>query len=89
MRSGLRLVTVVVSLVALQTLVWAQTGTTSLRGTVTDKSGATVAQAKVRLTNPERGLERTTTSGPTGEFEFLQLQPTTYQLNVEMTGFRK
>ena len=89
MRSGLRLVTVVVSLVALQTLVWAQTGTTSLRGTVTDKSGATVAQAKVRLTNPERGLERTTTSGPTGEFEFLQLQPNTYQLNVEMTGFRK
>ena len=89
MRSGLRLVTVIVSLVALQTLVWAQTGTTSLRGTVTDKSGATVAQAKVRLTNPERGLERTTTSGPTGEFEFLQLQPNTYQLNVEMTGFRK
>src|ERR1700719_837359 len=89
MRSGLRLVTVIVSLVALQTLVWAQTGTTSLRGTVTDKSGATVAQAKVRLTNPERGLERTTTSGPTGEFEFLQLQPNTYQLNVEMTGFAK
>jgi hypothetical protein len=68
---------------------WSQTGTTSLRGTVTDKTGAAVPNAKITLHNPERGLERSTTSGPTGGYEFRQLQPGMYELTVEMKGFRK
>jgi hypothetical protein len=68
---------------------WSQTGTTSLRGTVTDKTGAAVPNAKITLHNPERGLERSITSGPTGGYEFRQLQPGTYELTVEMKGFRK
>ena len=68
---------------------WSQTGTTSLRGTITDKTGATVANATVTLRNPGRGLERSTASGPTGGYEFLQLQPGTYELTVEMRGFRR
>jgi hypothetical protein len=67
-------------------LVWAQS-TTSLRGTVTDPSGAAVANAKVTLANAERAIERTTTTGQTGGYEFLQLPPGTYQLSVEATGF--
>ena len=71
------------------TLVWPQTGTTSLRGSVTDTSGAAIAGAKVTLSNPERGFNRVTISGQTGEYEFIQLPPSTYQLTVELTGFRK
>jgi hypothetical protein len=75
--------------VAVNCLVWAQTGTTSLRGTVSDKSGAAITGAKVTLSDPERGFTRTTTSGQTGEYEFIQLPPRTYLLTVEMTGFRR
>jgi Carboxypeptidase regulatory-like domain len=71
------------------TFSWAQSSTTSLRGTVTDSSGAAVAAAKVTLASPERSIERTATSGAVGGYEFLQLLPGTYQLTVEMAGFRK
>jgi hypothetical protein len=47
-----------VSLFALSNLVWAQSSTTSLRGTVTDASGAAVSRAKVSLSNPERAIEK-------------------------------
>jgi hypothetical protein len=67
----------------------AQTGTTSLHGTVLDKSHAVVVGAKVTLLNSAQGLERDATSSPTGEFEFLALPPGTYALTVERDGFNK
>jgi hypothetical protein len=76
-------------LLALSAIVFAQSGTTSLRGTVTDPSQAAVSGAKVTLANPERGFTRTVTTGDSGSYEFLQLQPGTYQLTVEVAGFRK
>jgi hypothetical protein len=70
-------------------LIVGQTGTSSLRGTVTDKSAATVAGAKVRVVNSGQALERATESGSSGEFEFPGLPPGTYTLTVEKDGFRK
>lgn len=67
----------------------AQTATTSVRGVVADSTGATVANAKVTIANPERGFEKTTTTGSTGGYEFLQLSPATYTLSVEAAGFRR
>ena len=67
---------------------WAQSGTTSLRGTVLDKSGAAVKADKIMLNSNERAFSRTTSSGSTGEFEFLQLPPGTYSLRVEVAGFK-
>src|SRR5437588_4644310 len=68
---------------------WAQTGTTSLRGTVTDKTGAAVVGAKVTVSNQGLGLTRESTTGTTGEYEVLALPPGTYVLTVEMRSFRK
>src|SRR5215467_2046747 len=68
---------------------FAQTGTTSLRGTVTDKSGGAIAGAAVTLANPVQSLLRKTETGKNGEYEFLALPPGTYQLTVEKEGFRK
>jgi hypothetical protein len=68
---------------------WAQTGTTSLRGTVTDKSGAAVGDAKVTLTNPAQAFTRETTTKATGDYEFLSLPPGTYTLTIEHAGFQK
>ena len=67
----------------------AQSGTTSLRGTITDATSAAVRGATVTLLNPERAITRSVTSGENGDYEFRQLQPGAYQLTVEMTGFRK
>src|SRR5215472_8816199 len=68
--------------------VWAQTGTTSLRGTVLDKSGAAIVGAKVQLVSPAQALEREIKTNETGAYEFVALPPGTYALRVEMAGFR-
>ena len=68
---------------------WAQTGTTSVRGTVTDKTGATIAGAKVTVSNAGQGLHRETVTDGTGAYEFLALSPGGYSLTVESKGFRK
>lgn len=67
----------------------AQTGTTSLRGVVTDKSGAIVVGAKVTLSNPAQAVQRDVRTGSAGEYEFTALTPGTFTLSIEMTGFRK
>ncbi|MGA8216031.1 MAG: TonB-dependent receptor, partial [Candidatus Sulfotelmatobacter sp.] len=60
---------------------------TSLRGTVTDPSGSTVAGAKVVLANESKS-ERTATTGALGEYQFLLIPPGTYTLSITAAGFR-
>jgi hypothetical protein len=69
--------------------VWAQTGTTSLHGVVTDKTGAAIVGVKATLTNSGQGLTREASSSPAGEYEFLSLPPGSYVLTIEAAGFRK
>jgi carboxypeptidase family protein len=45
--------------------------------------------AKVSLDNAQQGLHCEATTGSTGEYDFPALQPGTYVLAVQMTGFRK
>jgi carboxypeptidase family protein len=66
-----------------------QTGTTSLRGSVTDKSGGAVVGATVTLRNASLGFERTATTGNTGQYDFLGLQPGTYELTIQMANFQR
>jgi hypothetical protein len=81
------LASIVLMLVSVST--WAQTGTTSLDGVVTDKSGASISDATVTLSSTDQGFQRDTKTNKAGEYEFLSLPPGTYVLTVEMTGFRK
>lgn len=67
----------------------AQIGTTSVRGTVADKSGAAINGATVTLDNPAQALHHETKTNSSGEYEFVSLPPGTYALTVEMSGFRK
>jgi hypothetical protein len=83
---------VILSLLAaclLQVLTYAQSGTTSLHGTVLDKTGAAVVGANVALTNSAQAVQRQTKTNSAGSYDFVSLPPGTYQLSVEMTGFRK
>ncbi|HYA23819.1 MAG TPA: TonB-dependent receptor, partial [Terriglobales bacterium] len=88
MRTGLRVAVQVLGfLVALSSLMSAQTATTSLRGTITDPKGAVLPGATVTLNNPATGFSRTAKSGNEGGYQFLELPPATYTLTVAVAGF--
>jgi hypothetical protein len=67
----------------------AQSGTTSVRGTVTDKSGGAIAGAKVTIKDVSLSIERTAITGNTGQYEFIALPPGTYELFVENQNFQR
>ena len=57
------------------TLVWAQTVTGLVTGTVTDPSGQVIVGATVTLINEATGDSRTTSSEQNGSFVFPAVQP--------------
>jgi outer membrane receptor protein involved in Fe transport len=64
-----------------------QAETGQLTGVVTDPSGAVVVNAKVTATNTGTGLVRTAQTGSNGSYTFTNLQPATYDVLIEGTGF--
>ena len=63
--------------------------TASITGTVTDPSGAAVKGAQVRVSSPEKGIDRTTTTNGEGEYLISALPPGTYDLAISARGFKK
>jgi hypothetical protein len=74
---------------ALSASLLAQYTTSTLGVTVTDPSGASVADAKITIRNLETGLERLSTSGSNGSFTFTALPVGSYEVTVEKPGFSK
>lgn len=68
-------------------LLLAQTATTSLRGVVTDAKGAVLPGATVTINDPQNGLSRTVKTNGQGEYQFLQLPPSTYTVSANAPGF--
>ena len=66
---------------------FSQNATTSLRGAIKDSSGAVIPGAKVTITNNATGRTLTSTSGSSGEYQFSQIPPATYQIIVAASGF--
>ena len=67
----------------------AQTGNSSVRGTVLDQQGNVVVGATVTLTSPEKSFTRTQTTTESGSYLFNTVPPGTYRLEVEAKGFKK
>ena len=61
----------------------------TVRGTVTDHTGAVVPNATVHLTNQVSGLDRSGTTNATGQFGVLNIPFNPYQVTVSATGFAK
>jgi hypothetical protein len=66
-----------------------QTTTGSLSGTVSDPRSEVVPGATVTLVNTATGAERSAESSSTGTFDFQALQPGTYTISVEASGFKR
>ena len=79
------------SLVALflpSMLLWAQTPTGSISGTVHDASGAVVPSAVVTMTNRDTGLLRNLITAIDGSYSAAALPPGVYQVKAAVAGFR-
>jgi Carboxypeptidase regulatory-like domain/TonB dependent receptor len=59
----------------------------TVSGQVTDPSGALIAGAKVRLTNPVTGFEQMTVTDTSGNFKFNSVPVNNYRLEVSAAGF--
>jgi hypothetical protein len=67
---------------------YAQSGGSTVRGTVRDPNGGVVSGANVTLTNPERNFTRTQTTNEDGAYVFTAIPPGTYKLEVSAQGFK-
>src|ERR1700685_1348341 len=61
----------------------------SISGVVTEASGAVVPNASVTIVDVGRSQTSTASTDATGHYEFSQLLPGSYQVSVELAGFKK
>jgi hypothetical protein len=86
--SLIRLVLFVFAALSLATAAHAQFDA-SLRGTVTDPSGAVIPGATVTLTNKETNQVKTSQSDASGIYTFNALAPGSYGVTAQRQGFKK
>ena len=79
----------VLAALAAGTASWAQVSTSSIVGTVTDKTGALVPGAKVTALNEATGVKSETTTTDAGAYAFPSLIVGSYTVSVEAPGFKK
>src|ERR1700722_100489 len=84
---GARRAIYVFALIALMAQLGTAQSTSQLNGSVTDSSGAAVAGAKITLTEPATGSQRTATSNGSGLYQFLDVPPGNYRLEAAASGF--
>src|SRR5574340_374162 len=65
----------------------AQTATGTIMGHVTDPSGAVLANVNVTALNPEKGTTFRTATDAQGIYRFFYLEPASYTLSFELSGF--
>jgi hypothetical protein len=67
----------------------AQTISGSIGGRVIDQQGATVAGATVTATDTAKNVSNTGKTSAAGDFAIVGLQPGSYRVTVEVSGFKK
>ncbi|HEV8039930.1 MAG TPA: TonB-dependent receptor [Bryobacteraceae bacterium] len=80
---------VILALVVLTTPTFAQQVFGSIFGTVTDASGAAVANAKVTITDASKGTKFEVTTDANGNYNKGQLVPDPYKVLIEAPGFQR
>jgi hypothetical protein len=75
--------------VLLGSAAWGQRLDGTLRVSVTDKSQASIEDAKVTITNDSTGVSTTTTASSAGTYVFPNALVGTYTVTIEKPGFKK
>ncbi|MGA2144942.1 MAG: carboxypeptidase regulatory-like domain-containing protein [Bryobacteraceae bacterium] len=70
-------------------LCYGQAVNATLLGTVIDSSGASVANAKVTITEVTTGVKHSGQTNESGNYTFGDLPPGSYAVEVDQTGFKK
>jgi Carboxypeptidase regulatory-like domain/TonB dependent receptor len=88
--SGISLAAVTLSiwLLAAASPLLAQVITGTIQGHISDTSGASVPKAAVKVTNESTGVSRTGYSADDGYYRVPDLLPATYEIRVELAGFK-
>ena len=76
-------------LALLLTSAYSQSFTASVRGTITDESGASIASTKVVITDQDRGTSFRSEADSSGRYVVTALPPGNYVLLAEAPGFKK
>ncbi|HVA94917.1 MAG TPA: TonB-dependent receptor [Candidatus Dormibacteraeota bacterium] len=87
-RIGIAGLGVLILLCGLSSSAFAQGGTGTITGTVTDPRGLTVPQAAVEIMNSDTGIARPLTTTDTGNYTATFLQPGHYQVTISKDGFQ-
>jgi Carboxypeptidase regulatory-like domain/TonB dependent receptor len=90
MRHALNMIVTIILVVVVGTAIafgQASSSTAELRGQVTDASGAVIPGAKITLTDQAKGVSRTAITDDAGNYAFIGLLPSSYELKVEAKGF--
>ncbi len=69
--------------------IFAQSGTSSIRGTISDPQGNVIAGATVTLKSVEKNFTRTQVSNDAGQYVFTAIPPDIYTIEIEVSGFKK
>jgi hypothetical protein len=85
--SGTCAIWILASLLLFDLPLQAQIYSGSLTGVVTDPSGAVVPEAKVKLTDVDKGFAYDTETDSTGRYVLRSLPPGKYRLSVALAGF--
>jgi Carboxypeptidase regulatory-like domain/TonB dependent receptor len=77
-----------VAALCLSAEMWAQLTLSTIRGAITDPTGATINAAQVALVSLDTNARWSVTSNQNGDFEIPDLQPGRYKLTVTAPGFK-
>lgn len=77
----------IAALVAISSVLAAQNPSSSLRGNVSDISGAMIQRAQVSLLDSRNGFTQSRTADAGGAYQFQQLPPGNYTVTVDAAGF--
>jgi hypothetical protein len=79
----------VVLLAAVPAFAQVDYATATLKGTVTDPTGAVISSATVTVANTATGLTKTTKTAADGSYQIPALPPGAYQVTIEASGFSR
>ena len=89
MRTGIRIGVVALVVLACLLPLPAQKVTSTIRGTVTDPSGAAIAGAEVTVRNQSTNLTRAARTNSSGEYVVTDLEPGKYEVRVKQQSFKE